>query len=80
MGKGLKILGWLLFGSGIYVAGKVLSIFDFADQLVCTPKIDGGLKRISFKNGNLHIPLAIVFENKTDKEICGVSTTSSPVS
>lgn len=69
MGKGLKILGLVIIGGGIYVVSKGLSLFDFADQLVCTPKIDGGLKRISFKNGNLNIPLAIVFENKTDKEV-----------
>lgn len=70
MEKGFKIIGFILLGGGLcYAVSKGLSYLNFAKDLVCTPKIDGGLKRISFKNGNLHIPLAIVFENKTDKEV-----------
>lgn len=55
---------WLLLH---YSKGS--SIFNFAKNLVCTPKIDGGLTNISFKNSKLNIPIAITFENTTDQEM-----------
>ena len=70
MDKGLKIIcGVIIGGSICYIVSKGTSLFNFAKHLVCTPKIDGGLMNISFKNGKLNIPIAITFENKTEQEM-----------
>lgn len=70
MEKGFKIIGFILLGGGLcYAVSKGLSYLNFAKDLVCTPKIDGGLKNIKFRNSQLRIPIAVSFENKTDKEL-----------
>ncbi len=51
----------------LFLKGK--SLVNFADKLKITPKIDGGVKRISFKSSALNIPVAVDFENNTDQEV-----------
>ncbi|MCQ2607752.1 MAG: hypothetical protein MJ197_03595 [Bacteroidales bacterium] len=70
MNKGTKIV----IGTGLGIGALLLvlkggSLLNFTKQLTCTPKIDGGIKRISVKNSKLQIPVAVDFENRTDQEV-----------
>ena len=70
MGKGIKTLLLLAAGlTGGYLLLKGKSLISFVEQLMITPRIDGGVKRINFKNSALNIPVALDFENNTEQEV-----------
>ena len=70
MGKGIKTILFLAAGlAGGYLLLKGKSLISFVEQLKITPRIDGGVKRINFKNSSLNIPVALDFENNTEQEI-----------
>lgn len=61
--------------AGFYFIAKASGLKAFYDTLSISPKLDGGIKRISVKDGNINIPIAVDFENRTDEE-CTVGVSS----
>ena len=56
---------------------KLFQLQNFAKLLSITPKLDGGLNNISIKNGNMSIPVAVDFANRTDQTMTiGVNSLS----
>lgn len=63
----------LIAAGGILAAVLVLvkgsSLTHFVKVLSITPKLDGGMKRMTFKSGKLQIPIAVDFHNRSDEEV-----------
>lgn len=48
---------------------KIQSLNDFYQNLIITPKIDGGLKNFKLTLSTLSVPIAVEFGNRSDQQI-----------
>jgi len=48
---------------------KIQSLYDFYEDLIITPKIDGGLKNFKLSLTTLTIPIAVDFGNRSDQQV-----------